>query len=127
MHEALLCRHPVSAKLVQFEPVGIIAWCVSDQLACIGAAKAVSIEDDTGTRCRPRSKARIRAQFEKSTFVCLSCTWIAEGRVNLAPLLTHRFPLCDLQRAFDVFRDRTDGALKVLVEFPALFSSGNRS
>lgn len=57
----------------------------------------------------------------------LAMQWIAEGRINLAPLLTHRFPLCDLQRAFDVFRERTDGALKVLVEFPALFSSGNRS
>jgi len=52
----------------------------------------------------------------------LAMQWIAEGRVNLAPLLTHRFPLCDLQQAFDVFRDRTDGALKVLVEFPALVS-----
>ena len=53
----------------------------------------------------------------------LAMQWIAEGRVNLAPLLTHRFPLSNLQQAFDVFRDRTDGALKVLVEFPALVSS----
>ncbi len=50
----------------------------------------------------------------------LAMQWIAEGRVNLQPLLTHRFPLQQLQQAFDVFRDRTDGALKVLVEFPAL-------
>jgi threonine dehydrogenase-like Zn-dependent dehydrogenase len=50
----------------------------------------------------------------------LAMQWIAEGRVNLAPLLTHRFDLSDLQQAFDVFRDRTDGALKVLVQFPAL-------
>jgi threonine dehydrogenase-like Zn-dependent dehydrogenase len=51
--------------------------------------------------------------------------WIAEGRVNLAPLITHRFPLNQLQQAFDVFRDRIDGALKVLVNFPA-FSSGHQ-
>lgn len=49
----------------------------------------------------------------------LAMQWIAEGRVNLAPLITHRFPLCDLQTAFDTFRDRVDGALKVLVVFPA--------
>ena len=49
----------------------------------------------------------------------LAMQWIAEGRVNLAPLITHRFPLSDLQTAFDTFRDRTDGALKVLVIFPA--------
>lgn len=49
----------------------------------------------------------------------LAMQWIAEGRVNLAPLITHRFPLNQLQQAFDVFRDRTDGALKVIVHFPA--------
>lgn len=55
----------------------------------------------------------------------LAMQWIAEGRVNLAPLITHRFPLNQLQQAFDVFRDRIDGALKVLVNFPA-FSSGHQ-
>lgn len=49
----------------------------------------------------------------------LAMQWIAEGRVNLSPLITHRFPLSEIQRAFDVFRDRVDGAQKVLVEFPA--------
>jgi threonine dehydrogenase-like Zn-dependent dehydrogenase len=49
----------------------------------------------------------------------LAMQWIAEGRVNLEPLITHRFPLSDLQTAFDTFRDRIDGALKVLVVFPA--------
>ena len=49
----------------------------------------------------------------------LAMQWIAEDRVNLAPLITHRFPLHDLQTAFDTFRDRRDGASKVLVVFPS--------
>ena len=50
----------------------------------------------------------------------LAMQWIAEGRVNLKPLITHRFPLSDIQQAYDTFRDRVDGAQKVLVEFPSL-------
>lgn len=49
----------------------------------------------------------------------LAMQWIAEGRVNLAPLITHRFRLAEIQTAYDVFRDRVDGAQKVLVEFPS--------
>lgn len=53
----------------------------------------------------------------------LAMQWIAEGRVNLSPLITHRFPLADIQTAFDTFRDRIDAAQKVLVEFPSLKKS----
>lgn len=50
----------------------------------------------------------------------LAMQWLAEGRIDLSPLLTHRFPLSNIQEAFDLFRDRKDGAIKVLVEFPSL-------
>ena len=53
----------------------------------------------------------------------IALQWIAERRVNVRPLLTHRFKLDQIQEAFDIFRDRTDGAQKVLVEFPALSSA----
>lgn len=49
----------------------------------------------------------------------LAMQWIAERRVDLSPLITHRFPLAEIQQAYDTFRDRVDGAQKVLVEFPA--------
>lgn len=65
-----------------------------------------------------RINTSLHPDFER-TFP-LAMQWIAEGRVNLAPLLTHRFPLSQIQQAFDIFRDRKEGAIKVLVEFPAL-------
>ena len=58
----------------------------------------------------------IHPTFER-TFP-LAMRWLGEGRVDLSPLLTHRFPLAQIQQAFDLFRDRKDGAIKVLVEFP---------
>jgi len=48
----------------------------------------------------------------------LAMRWIAEGRVDVSGLLTHRFPLSQIQTAFETFREHRDGALKVLVEFP---------
>lgn len=48
----------------------------------------------------------------------LAMRWISEGRIDLAPLLTHRFKLAEIQAAYETFRDRKDGAQKVLVEFP---------
>ncbi len=50
----------------------------------------------------------------------LAMKWISEGRIDLRPLLTHRFPLSEIQTAYETFRDKKDGAQKVLVEFPAL-------
>lgn len=49
----------------------------------------------------------------------LAMRWLAEGRMDLSPLVTHRFPLKEIQEAFETFRDRKDGAQKVVVEFPA--------
>lgn len=49
----------------------------------------------------------------------LAMRWLAEGRVDLHPLITHRYPLAEIQTAFETFRDRRDGALKVLLDFPS--------
>lgn len=49
----------------------------------------------------------------------LAMRWLAEKRLELSPLVTHSFPLNQIQTAFETFRDRKDGAQKVLVEFPA--------
>src|SRR5262249_31882084 len=49
----------------------------------------------------------------------LAMRWLAEGRIDLGPLVTHTYPLRDIQTAFETFRDRKDGAQKVVIEFPA--------
>jgi threonine dehydrogenase-like Zn-dependent dehydrogenase len=43
---------------------------------------------------------------------------IAHGRVDLTPLVTHRFALDDIHEAFDLFSQQRDGVLKVVL-FPS--------
>lgn len=49
----------------------------------------------------------------------LAMRWIAERRLDVSPIITHRFPLAEIQTAFDTFRQRRDGALKVFIDFPS--------
>ncbi|MBB77040.1 MAG: alcohol dehydrogenase [Planctomycetaceae bacterium] len=48
----------------------------------------------------------------------LAMQWIGEGRVELTNLITHRYPVAEIQTAFETFGQRVEGALKVLVDFP---------
>lgn len=48
----------------------------------------------------------------------LAMRWIAEGRLDVNPIVTHRFSLDQIQEAFDTFYQHRDGALKVFVEYP---------
>lgn len=36
-------------------------------------------------------------------------------RVDLAPLVTHRFPLDDIEHAYDLFSQQRDGVLKIAI------------
>jgi threonine dehydrogenase-like Zn-dependent dehydrogenase len=47
----------------------------------------------------------------------LAMQWIAEKRLDVQPLITHRYPFREIQQAFEVFVDRKDGALKVFIDF----------
>lgn len=49
----------------------------------------------------------------------LAMRWISEGRVDVSPICTHHMKLQDIQEAFEVFQGHKDGALKVLLDFPA--------
>ncbi|MEM9348978.1 MAG: alcohol dehydrogenase catalytic domain-containing protein [Pseudomonadota bacterium] len=41
---------------------------------------------------------------------------MAEGRVDLTPLMSHRFPLSEFATALDVYEGRKDGAMKVAIK-----------
>jgi L-iditol 2-dehydrogenase len=41
---------------------------------------------------------------------------LASGRVDLKPLITHSFPLTEIEEGFRTFRERTGGAVKVVVK-----------
>jgi threonine dehydrogenase-like Zn-dependent dehydrogenase len=49
----------------------------------------------------------------------LAMRWIAEGRIDVSPLITNRLPLARIQEAFELYEERRDGELKVFVDFPA--------
>jgi len=55
----------------------------------------------------------------------LAMRWIAEGRVNVAPIITHHMQLAQIQEAFDLFSTRQDKALKVFLDFPAYANNVN--
>lgn len=44
-----------------------------------------------------------------------SLEMMAEGKIKAKPLLTHAFPLEELREGFDVFMERRDGAIKVVI------------
>ena len=56
---------------------------------------------------------------------------VAHGRIDLSPLLTHRFVLDDIEEAFDLFSHQRDGVMKVAlhpaIEVPELVAAGGRS
>jgi threonine dehydrogenase-like Zn-dependent dehydrogenase len=45
---------------------------------------------------------------------------IAQGRINVAPLVTHVLPFQEIQKAYELFVNRKDGAIKVVLNYETL-------
>ena len=45
---------------------------------------------------------------------------IAQGRIDVSPLISHILPFEEIQKAYELFVDRQDGAIKVVVDYRSL-------
>ncbi|MEG3030612.1 MAG: alcohol dehydrogenase, partial [Oscillospiraceae bacterium] len=41
---------------------------------------------------------------------------IAEGKLDTTPLITHTFPLSEIEAAYQLFEGKQDGVIKVAIE-----------
>jgi L-iditol 2-dehydrogenase len=41
--------------------------------------------------------------------------FVANGRMRVGELITHRFPLEEYEKALAVFNDRSSGAIKIII------------
>jgi threonine dehydrogenase-like Zn-dependent dehydrogenase len=47
----------------------------------------------------------------------LAMDWIVEGRIDVSPIITHRMPFTDAQKAFEMFVNERDKAIKIVLEY----------
>ena len=47
----------------------------------------------------------------------LAMNWIAEGRIDVSPILTSRLPFTEVQKGFELFVGERDKAIKVVLEY----------
>ena len=47
----------------------------------------------------------------------LAMDWISQGRIDVAPMITHRIPFTDVQKGFEMCVNERDKAIKVVMEY----------
>ena len=40
---------------------------------------------------------------------------IQQGKLDTTPLITHRYPLSQIEKAYEVFENRLDGVIKIAI------------
>lgn len=106
--EALGTQGTFEAALRVLRPGGTLSSLgvySSDLTIPLGAFSAGLGDHKIVTTLCPGGKERMRRLMEV----------IASGRVDLTPLVTHRFKLDDIEKAYDLFSHQRDGVLKIAV------------
>ena len=47
----------------------------------------------------------------------LAMDWIAQGRIDVSPMITHRLPFTEVQKGFEMFVNDRDKAIKIVLEY----------
>ena len=47
----------------------------------------------------------------------LAMDMITQGRFDVSPIITHHLPFTEVQRGFEMFMNRTEGAIKIVLEY----------
>ncbi|MEE8398046.1 MAG: zinc-binding dehydrogenase [Desulfobacterales bacterium] len=47
----------------------------------------------------------------------LAMRWIAEGRIDVSPIITHRMPFTEVQKGFEIFTQQRDRAIKIVLVY----------
>jgi threonine dehydrogenase-like Zn-dependent dehydrogenase len=106
--EALGTQQTFEACLRVLKPAGVLSslGVYSGKLALPADAFAAGLGDHTivTTLC-PGGKERMRRLLGV----------VASGRADLAPLVTHRFALDEIEQAYELFGAQRDGVLKVAI------------
>ena len=106
--EALGTQETFEWALRSLRPAGTLSTLgvYSEGLQVPQDAFAAGIGDHriVSTLC-PGGKERMRRLLEM----------VRRRRIDLTPLLTHRFALADIERAYALFGERADGVLKVAI------------
>jgi alcohol dehydrogenase len=106
--EALGTRETFEAALRVLRPGGTLSSLgvySSDIMIPLGAFSAGLGDHKIVTTLCPGGKERMRRLMEV----------IASGRVDLTPLVTHRYKLDDIEKAYDLFAHQRDGVVKVAI------------
>ncbi|WP_147182185.1 zinc-binding dehydrogenase, partial [Ciceribacter naphthalenivorans] len=107
--EALGTQGTFRSALESLRPGGTLSSLgvySSDLTIPLGAFSAGLGDNKIVTTLCPGGKERMRRLME----VC------ASGRIDLKPLVTHRYKLDDIEAAYDLFANQRDGVLKVAIE-----------
>ena len=124
-------RDDVTAAVIEREPLGLdrVFECSGDP-ACIDQAQRLLAPGGTlvmvGIPPTPqvsfdvhtmrRSELTFKNVRRQKDCVAPVIEMIAEGRIDPAPLLTHRFPLAEIEEAFKLVADYRDGVIKAVID-----------
>lgn len=74
-----------------------------------------------------RKEISVRNVRRQNECTAAAISLIASGRVNVDPLITHRFPLRSTKAAFDLVADYGDGVVKAMIDVSAQASQAFQS